>query len=123
MALSAGLSQVDQSLPECEKDYALIEIGAHVKLTISFIFFSVLTVDKYDYFFLFPDLAVGSPYAAGGTGAVYIFHGGRNGVVQTWSQVVYASELDTGLRGFGFSIKGRTDLDGNQYPGIRVKQW
>ena len=88
-------------------------------MTNSFIFLSVLRLDKYDpFFFLFPDLAVGSPYAAGGTGAVYIFHGGIHGVVQAWSQVVYASELDTGLRGFGFSIKGGTDLDGNQYPGI-----
>ena len=66
------------------------------------------------------DFAVGAPYE--GSGAVYIFHGSREGALQKASQVIHAEKI-TGtefLSTFGFSISGGIDLDGNQYPDMVV---
>ena len=69
----------------------------------------------------FGDFAVGAPYAGiEGRGAVYIYQGSRNGLLEKYSQVIYASELEGRVRTFGFSIGGGLDLDGNLYPDMVV---
>ena len=70
-----------------------------------------------------PDLVVGSPYdGRDGRGAVYIFHGSKEGIIRETSQVVYAHNLDNRLRAFGFSLSAGMDLDENGYPG-RFESW
>lgn len=67
------------------------------------------------------DFAVGAPYA--GTenhGAVYIYHGTREGVSEKYSQVIHAEDLSDQVSTFGFSINGGLDLDGNKYPDMVV---
>lgn len=68
------------------------------------------------------DLAVGAPYDGdNGNGAVYIFNGGRNGLSDTASQVIYAESLnELGLKTFGFSLNGGLDLDQNDYPDLLI---
>ena len=77
-------------------------------------------MDGYD------DLAVGSPYVDNdssgdrGHGAVFIFRGGVSGIDHEPSQSIRAIHLDTKMRGFGFSLAGGLDLDGNKYPDLIV---
>ncbi|XP_076639854.1 integrin subunit alpha inflated isoform X2 [Colletes latitarsis] len=67
------------------------------------------------------DFAVGAPYGGlRGHGAVYIYHGSSNGVLEKYSQVIYAENLDVPLETFGFSVAGGLDLDGNHYPDLVV---
>ena len=73
------------------------------------------------------DFAVGAPYegittARGtqATGAVYIYHGSKNGVRKKFSQIVLASELSKNLNTFGFSLAGGLDIDDNKYPDLVV---
>ena len=69
----------------------------------------------------FDDLATGAPYSgANKEGAIYIFRGGPNGVDEYPSQVILAKNVDPKLRGFGFSVSGMVDLDGNGYPDLIV---
>lgn len=71
----------------------------------------------------FGDFAVGAPYdGKAGRGAVYIYHGSRNGPLPKPSQVIYAEDVmgTDHLSTFGFSIAGGIDLDGNQYPDMVV---
>nr|XP_045617677.1 integrin alpha-8-like isoform X1 [Procambarus clarkii]XP_045617678.1 integrin alpha-8-like isoform X1 [Procambarus clarkii] len=65
----------------------------------------------------YEDVVVGAP---GGQGAVYVFSGSSEGLIPTPTQVIYASEFDTGLRGFGFSLDGGLDVDLNEYPDIII---
>ncbi|ELU10194.1 hypothetical protein CAPTEDRAFT_218861 [Capitella teleta] len=62
---------------------------------------------------------VGAPYDGEG-GAVYIFHGSNEGIRSTPAQKISASSVNIGLRGFGFSISGAYDHDGNGYPDLIV---
>ena len=55
----------------------------------------------------------GGAESESGQGAVIVFRGGPRGVDKTPSQVIRAADFDTKIRGFGFSISGGTDLDGN----------
>ncbi|KAJ8683507.1 hypothetical protein QAD02_019299 [Eretmocerus hayati] len=67
------------------------------------------------------DFAVGEPY--GGQeqrGAVYIYHGTKEGVEQKYSQVIYSENLEQPVRTFGWSLSGGLDLDGNKYPDLVV---
>ncbi|KAK0093386.1 hypothetical protein PV326_013612 [Microctonus aethiopoides] len=67
------------------------------------------------------DFAVGAPYAgAESRGAIYIYHGSRDGVLDKYSQAIHAEDLSTAVNTFGFSIAGGLDLDGNLYPDMVV---
>ena len=66
----------------------------------------------------FHDLAVGSPYVDDGRGAVFIHRGGSKGIDVEPSQIIRAINLDTKMRGLGFSLSGSNDLDGNNYPDL-----
>ncbi|XP_050462452.1 integrin alpha-PS2 isoform X1 [Cataglyphis hispanica] len=67
------------------------------------------------------DFVVGAPYAGpNGRGAVYIYHGSRTGVLEKYSQVIHAEDLDNPVQTFGFSVAGALDLDGNIYPDLVV---
>ncbi|PIK53871.1 putative alphaP integrin isoform X1 [Apostichopus japonicus] len=64
------------------------------------------------------DLAVGAPYDM--QGAVYIFSGGPRGIITAPLQIVRPSHLNSILDGFGFSLSGGRDVDGNTYPDLGV---
>ncbi|XP_017788499.1 PREDICTED: integrin alpha-PS2-like [Habropoda laboriosa] len=67
------------------------------------------------------DFVVGAPYGGlRGHGAVYIYHGSPTGVLEKYSQVIYAENLDVPVNTFGFSVGGGLDLDGNRYPDLVV---
>ncbi|XP_076285234.1 integrin subunit alpha inflated isoform X2 [Lasioglossum baleicum] len=70
------------------------------------------------------DFAVGAPYGGlhDSRGAVYIYHGSSTGVLEKYSQVIYAEDLKLpmNLQTFGFSVAGGLDLDGNHYPDLVV---
>ena len=56
----------------------------------------------------------------GNGGSVFIFRGGPNGIDEKPSQVIKGSQVDSSLRGFGYSLSGQVDLDSNGYPDILV---
>lgn len=71
------------------------------------------------------DFAVGAPYdGPNERGAVYIYHGSKNGIREKYSQVIYAEDVSrltgTDLSTFGFSVGGGLDMDGNDYPDMVV---
>ncbi|XP_055880602.1 integrin alpha pat-2-like isoform X3 [Biomphalaria glabrata] len=67
----------------------------------------------------FEDLCVGAPYAGEDKrGAIYIYHGSKRGIITDVSQVIYAKDVSPTLSGFGISISGGIDQDGNSYPDI-----
>lgn len=71
----------------------------------------------------FGDFAVGAPYdGPHGRGAVYIFHGSKDGPLPKASQVIFAEDVAGSgyLNTFGFSLSGGIDLDGNMYPDLVV---
>ncbi|CAJ0598713.1 unnamed protein product [Cylicocyclus nassatus] len=73
----------------------------------------------------FNDFAVGAPFANEGTGAVYVFLGGksRKDFRRKPSQIILGSDLPNvrrPLKSFGFSLSGGSDLDGNGYPDLVV---
>ncbi|KAJ8251889.1 hypothetical protein GJAV_G00226560 [Gymnothorax javanicus] len=67
----------------------------------------------------FQDIAVGAPYE--GTGKVFIWMGGQNGIAQEHSQMIEGRDVrNGGFRTFGYSINGGIDVDQNQYPDVLV---
>ncbi|XP_046616678.1 integrin alpha-PS2 isoform X1 [Neodiprion virginianus] len=69
----------------------------------------------------YQDFAVGAPYGGpDGRGAVYIYHGSKTGVLEKYSQAIYASVMERPVSTFGFSIAGGKDLDDNYYPDIVI---
>lgn len=73
----------------------------------------------------YEDFAVGAPYdGPNGRGAVYIYHGSKDGVLQKYSQVIVAEEISRSIgrsiETFGFSLSGGIDLDGNDYPDLAI---
>lgn len=73
----------------------------------------------------FGDFAVGAPYdGPKGRGAVYIFHGSKNGLREKPSQIIYSEDVSHSrfapVSTFGFSLSGGIDLDGNLYPDLAV---
>ena len=77
---------------------------------------------EFEYHFCaFADLAVGAPYE--GHGAVYIFHGGHDGLQSEPSQRIYAGQLPSlvqPLRTFGHALSAGMDMDLNGYPDMVV---
>ncbi|XP_077291067.1 integrin subunit alpha inflated isoform X2 [Arctopsyche grandis] len=68
------------------------------------------------------DFAVGAPYdGVSGRGAVYIYHGGPDGVRKKPSQIIKAEDVyQSALSTFGFSVAGGVDLDNNEYNDLVV---
>ncbi|XP_064160565.1 integrin alpha-7 isoform X2 [Anguilla rostrata] len=64
----------------------------------------------------YEDLAVGSPFD--GDGKVFIFHGSHSGIDSKPAQVLDGESM--GMTGFGYSISGGVDMDGNSYPDVAV---
>lgn len=67
----------------------------------------------------YDDLAIGAPYDHHG-GTVYIYRGGPNGIDEKPGQVIRGQDVDPRLKGFGYSLSGQVDLDGNGYPDLLV---
>lgn len=68
----------------------------------------------------FPDVAIGAPNENDFRGAVYIYHGGPNGLVSRYSMKLLAQNIDPELRMFGHSISGGVDMDGNGYKDVTI---
>lgn len=66
----------------------------------------------------FADFIVGAPYDGDDhRGAVYVYHGAKNGVRKEPTQKIEARKVNADLKAFGFSLTGGKDIDKNQYPG------
>lgn len=64
------------------------------------------------------DLIVGAPYEQDNKGAIYIFNGGSPRMETMYSQRILAADINSDLRGFGFSLSKNTiDVDSNTYTG------
>ncbi|XP_067022704.1 integrin alpha-9-like isoform X2 [Acropora muricata] len=69
----------------------------------------------------FNDVAIGAPMEGeDGSGAVYIYHGSRNGIKLPYSQKIVGSLIQSGIKMFGISVAGNVDVDKNGYPDIVV---
>ncbi|KAB5554158.1 hypothetical protein PHYPO_G00046970 [Pangasianodon hypophthalmus] len=67
----------------------------------------------------FQDFAVGAPYH--GSGRVYVWKGGKDGVSSKPDQVIEGRDVSNGgFKTFGYSISGGLDVDDNKYPDIVV---
>uniref|UniRef100_A0A8B9RDP8 Integrin, alpha 8 n=1 Tax=Astyanax mexicanus TaxID=7994 RepID=A0A8B9RDP8_ASTMX len=65
------------------------------------------------------DVAVGAPFAGDDRGGrVFIYNGQHSGLRMEASQVLRGAWASSGIpAGFGFTLRGDSDLDNNQYPG------
>lgn len=68
----------------------------------------------------YQDLVVGAPYEGDGLGAVYLFHGSKEGIVDKYAQRISATDLSPAVRSFGHALSGKMDLDQNGYDDIAV---
>ncbi|XP_066546619.1 integrin alpha-9 [Amia ocellicauda] len=68
----------------------------------------------------FPDVAIGAPKEDDYAGAVYIYHGDADGIVNKYSMRLSGQSINPGLRMFGQSISGTVDMDGNAYPDVTI---
>ena len=59
------------------------------------------------------DIAIGAPFEADGTGALYIYNGYSGGVWPEFTQHIRAKDVDTGLRAFGAALTLRPMPQGN----------
>ncbi|CAI9741711.1 integrin alpha-PS1-like isoform X2 [Octopus vulgaris] len=67
----------------------------------------------------YEDLLVGAPYE--GDGAVYVFHGSKDGIVEKPTQRIAASNLQHhSFKAFGSSFATGMDIDKNGYPDVLV---
>ncbi|KAK0416580.1 hypothetical protein QR680_012572 [Steinernema hermaphroditum] len=70
----------------------------------------------------FGDFVVGAPYD-GDSGAVYVFHGAKDGVRLEPTQKIVGKELSgvrSDLKTFGWSLAAGRDVDGNKFPDVAV---
>ncbi|XP_068280908.1 LOW QUALITY PROTEIN: integrin alpha-D-like [Nyctibius grandis] len=67
-----------------------------------------------------PDVAVGAPLEDEERGAVYVFHGKRDGVTSQYSQRISGTRFSSGPRYFGQAISGGQDLTGDRLPDVAV---
>lgn len=68
-------------------------------------------------------MIVGAPYdGPEHRGAIYVYLGSQEMDSEKWNyaQVIYAKDIDVGIRTFGWSLSGGMDLDGNEYPDLLV---
>ncbi|XP_039596497.1 integrin alpha-IIb [Polypterus senegalus] len=71
----------------------------------------------------YDDIAVGAPFS-GGDGRVYIFNGQSDGVDPQYSQVLESPfRRLPSATGFGFALRGGSDVDSNSYPDLIVGAW
>ncbi|XP_063226281.1 integrin alpha-PS5-like [Bacillus rossius redtenbacheri] len=69
----------------------------------------------------YADVAIGAPYGGGdGRGAVYIYHGHRDGINTKYSQRILGSDIKPTVWGFGISISNGMDIDDNNYNDLAV---
>lgn len=70
----------------------------------------------------YTDVFVGAPYYDGGAGAVFLYLGSENGLIEEYSQVIKPSALNVqdNLATFGWSLSEGKDMDGNGYPDIAI---
>lgn len=67
------------------------------------------------------DLVVGAPYdGPDNRGAIYIYLGSTEGVVNKFAQVIYANDINPSIKTFGWSLSAGMDLDENNYPDMLV---
>uniref|UniRef100_A0A671M3F4 Integrin alpha-8-like n=1 Tax=Sinocyclocheilus anshuiensis TaxID=1608454 RepID=A0A671M3F4_9TELE len=68
------------------------------------------------------DLAIGAPFAGEDRGGrVFIYNGQKSGLMLQASQVLKGDWASSGIpAGFGFTLRGDSDLDNNQYPDLLV---
>ncbi|XP_048372378.1 integrin alpha-IIb [Sphaerodactylus townsendi] len=67
----------------------------------------------------YTDIAVGAPFAGqDGGGRVYIYRGQSNGLRASPDQVL--ENPFAGPAGFGFAVRGASDIDANSYPDLLV---
>jgi len=64
------------------------------------------------------DIAIGAPFED--NGAVYVYHGSKEGINPAYKQKLLGSSVDSGLRLFGSAVAGGLDMDSNGYPDIAV---
>lgn len=67
----------------------------------------------------FADVAIGSPFAGEDRrGRVFIYNGDRNGLNPNPSQILSGLWASQSMpAGFGFTLRGDSDIDQNDYPG------
>ncbi|XP_066486473.1 integrin alpha-L [Tiliqua scincoides] len=68
----------------------------------------------------FMDVAVGAPLEDGEAGVVYIYNGNGRTLHMEHSQRIEGARISPGLKFFGQSIHGKTDLSGDGLPDIAV---
>ncbi|KAJ8024984.1 Integrin alpha-9 [Holothuria leucospilota] len=66
------------------------------------------------------DVIIGAPYEDDGTGAVYVYLGGAEGLGPKFSQRISGADFKPKLETFGISLHGGIDMDKNKYIDIVV---
>lgn len=67
------------------------------------------------------NLVVGAPYdGTDHRGAIYIYLGTPEGISKSYAQVIFASEVDSNIRTFGWSLSAGTDLLVGAYESNKV---
>lgn len=64
------------------------------------------------------DVAIGAPYEDSLSGAIYIYNGGPDGLLDVFSQRIAGQEVSSGIKGFGWHISAPMDIDDNSYDGL-----
>ncbi|XP_078011049.1 integrin alpha-10 isoform X1 [Phascolarctos cinereus] len=68
----------------------------------------------------FADVAVGAPLEDGHRGALYLYHGTKDGIRPHPAQRISAASMPQPLSYFGRSVDGRLDLDGDELVDVAV---
>ncbi|KAM6984667.1 integrin alpha-2 [Aplochiton taeniatus] len=68
----------------------------------------------------YSDVVVGAPLEDEGRGVVYVFNGDKRTIRTKFSQRIWGSKLDSGLKYFGRSLDASTDLNDDTIPDVTV---
>uniref|UniRef100_V9KBK8 Integrin alpha-4 n=1 Tax=Callorhinchus milii TaxID=7868 RepID=V9KBK8_CALMI len=68
----------------------------------------------------FPDVAIGAPQEDDKHGSIYIYNGRERGISSIFSQRINGYRIRNNLFGFGQSISGGIDVDGNAFSDVAV---